>query len=313
MSRVRNMIPEELRLDELNPRLHMMKEERTQRAMAAHLMGEYQAVRLACNMADGLYLAQAPLLVIQGEWEPVVIDGNRRLAAAMTAADPTLAEEAGVRELTVDRAGKTWAPPASDAMPVLLVGSRWEAMRARIIHERAARTIWGHLGHARHYVELLRDGRTPREISGLYGYDGWIHGAMSVQSEVEALQVLQQVDAVQEHPWLSNSSHQRLGHALRIPAVRGMLGMDIVRREEVDPDGKPIPAGKMGEAAQLVRWIQGSARDSGEFQHAQVRPARGRPRAGAGMRESRRNCPDGAEPEHQRPFRPRPAGGAGGR
>lgn len=254
--------PAELRLDHRNPRLHAMAEERTQRNIAIRLLGEYPAVHLACDMLDSLYVGPAALLAVREDGETVVIDGNRQLAAVMALGDPSIFEEADTHEVT-GRVKLEPEPP--ETVAAVIMESRWEAMRVRIRREKGARSIWGHLAHARHYRELLREGRSPGEINELYGYDGWLHGAMSVHRKVETLLAMDQVNEDRERPWDGPASFQRLERALRLPAVRGFLEMGFMDSRPPDLEGRPVPEEKLGRAAQLMLWIQGSARDSGEL------------------------------------------------
>lgn len=259
---------EELTLDPRNPRLHAMEGERTQRAIMVRHLGEYQAIRLACDMIDGRYLAAAPLLAVMENGLTVVIDGNRRLSAMHALQDASLAEEANVHEIPVGRAGEHRA--TSDAIPVIVMESRWEAMRARIAHEKAARSIWGHLAHARHYRELLREGMSAAGIQDLYGYDRWPHGLMSVQFKIEALLAMEQINDGLDHPWPGPGNYRRLEQTLRVPAVRGLLGMAITVDAFPGQETPPLPAEKLGQARRVMGWIQGSARNSGEFQQPRI-------------------------------------------
>ncbi|MFD9161507.1 ParB/Srx family N-terminal domain-containing protein [Streptomyces sp. NPDC059558] len=201
----------DLRLDGTNPR-HAVPTPTTREAIAALLVKDPEKLlRLAQDIAQkGVNPTELPIVVFEDD-QPVIIEGNRRIAALKALADPTLVDESRIRQMLAITA-RRFAYPQS--VLCVVAKSRDEA---------------------RHWITLRHTG----ENEGV-GIQPWTteqkHRFAEKKSPTEkALRFMQQVSE-----WYSTDEHllqnieivrstrlTTLARLLSDPKVRNSLGFDF--------------------------------------------------------------------------------------
>ena len=206
--------PARLTLDAASPRHYHPWGKPTQEWLTEEFLKHEVTGRILTAMAAGGYIAPSPLLAVEEGGHTVVIDGNRRLTA--------------LRQHAAEQ--KRDAPPTS----IILMEDRDQAMRQRILRERAQGSLWTRLGHALHYRTLRQAGIDNSEIYAYYGHKQPppIGLGADVDHLVQAVDLLDKANALTQDQWNRAGDFQRLARALTISQVRERLQLQPAREHQ---------------------------------------------------------------------------------
>ena len=218
---IRDVPAQELRFDPDNPRL-WFRDPRptTQDDIMIALAGHGKTIME--SISYGLYTAAEPLLVYPGSDGLTVVDGNLRLFAIRTLADPPFA--ARVRQLA-----PTLNPPHIDDETAAAIRSvtvaefaTWdEAYPIRLHRQSLTGRRWQSPYTSAHDFRRLSEQQVPRDRIA-----AWYHLHLHViHQQIQALNVFQQLGLPDPPDWRRRHEFSTLSNALEMPNVRRHLGI----------------------------------------------------------------------------------------
>ena len=257
-----------LRLDRENPRLTGRTDHRSDEALVAELYDSAELDELLQSMTSNGYLDIEPLVVMEGpkNGELVVLEGNRRLATVLLLTNPGFASrvrrEAGLSRLTIPKIPDDLRP-TFEQVTVYRVSDRIQARPLIGFKHINGPQKWQAHAKARFAAKWYNESEVGLdEIAKAIGdrHD-------TIKRMVSAIYVLEQ--ASREHlfevedrsPSRFNFSH--LYTALSRSQYMAYLGLPR-GWARYDPKPDPVPAERMEELGQVLRWIYGYQPDNEE-------------------------------------------------
>jgi hypothetical protein len=148
-----SLSPETLRLDPYNPRLvsYNFDYNTPEEKILCTLWEEEHVRELADSIAANSYWRHEPLIITNEQGHKVVIEGNRRLAAAKALLNPVLLEQVKATEL---------APPSAECLqsletlPVIEVPGRFDAWRFIGYKHVSGPVRWSSIAKAKYIYDL---------------------------------------------------------------------------------------------------------------------------------------------------------------
>ena len=257
-----------LRLDRENPRLTGHTDHRSDEALVAELYDSAELDELLQSMTSNGYLDIEPLVVMEGSesGELVVLEGNRRLATVLLLTNPGFAtrvrREAGLNRLTIPNIPENLRP-TFEQVTVYRVSDRIDARPLIGFKHINGPQKWQAYAKARFAAKWYDESDVGLdEIARAIGdrHD-------TIKRMVSAIYVLEQAsmeelfEVADRFPSRFNFSH--LYTALSRSQYMAYLGLPS-GWARYDPKPNPVPAEKMEELGEVLRWIYGYRPDNEE-------------------------------------------------
>ena len=200
-----------------------------------------------------------PLVAFPNAEKLIVVEGNRRLAAARLLRNPTLAEQIGVRSLP-EVSSKIF--DQMNTLPIYIVNNRHEADNYIGFKHINGPATWGSLAKARFAVGLferlgqLNNDEKIRKLSRRLGDSRQLLLRMLVGYRVfEQARKLEFIDENQLEKHNFDFSH--LYTILQNPDTREYLGLSREPLNENHVVGDPIPESHHQKLSHLIDWLFG--------------------------------------------------------
>ena len=262
LTTVTNVPVKWLALDRDNPRLVNSKDELSDVDIIAQLYRSEDLSELLQSIAANGYLNIEPLIVLEGDNQLVVLEGNRRLAAIRLFDDPELAEmvsqRARIRIVVPDLDEKFRS--TIQAISVYRVASRADARSFIGFKHINGAARWQSYAKARFAAKWYKESRSQGiTLQSIASQIGDRHD--TIKRMVNAIYVLEQADdkGVFE---LSDRATPRFNFSHLYTALsRGpfmrFLGLDE-SWARFDPTPNPVPKEKLGNLGEVLTWLYGS-------------------------------------------------------
>lgn len=250
-----------LRLDRENPRLTGPTGHRNDEALVAELYESAELDELLQSMSSNGYLDIEPLVVMEGpeNGELVVLEGNRRLATIRLLTQPDfvsrLRRETGLSRLTIPEIPDSLRP-TFEQVTVYRVSDRTQARPLIGFKHINGTQKWNAYAKARFAANWYRDSDVG--LDQIARAIGDRHD--TIKRMVSAIYVLEQAgkeglfEVEDRFPAKFNFSH--LYTALSRSQYMDYLGL-ASGWARYDPEPNPVPADRMEELGQVLRWIYG--------------------------------------------------------
>lgn len=263
-----------LHLDSRNPRLPEEAQGKSEGEVLNVLYREFFLDELASSMAENGYFDEEPLVAVplklpigledadpnssefrefvsRDSTELIVVEGNRRLAAARLLLDLELREKLRI---------KHWPSPSEPVaddlkiLPVIVYLRRSEIIPYLGVRHIVGIQKWDSYAKARYVVQLIESGLSIEEVKAQFG-----DKRDSVTPSYVGYKLLEQV----ENEFDFDTRQARTDFSLLLLAIRQgnikrFLGLPS-RLSEVDP-GEPVATKKLGNLRTLVSWIFGDGK-----------------------------------------------------
>ena len=259
---------ERLRLDRKNPRLTGHTDHRSDEALVAELYVSAELDELLQSMTSNGYLDIEPLVVMEEpeNGELVVLEGNRRLATVLLLTDPEFASrvrrEPGLSRLTVPEIPDSLRP-TFEQVTVYPVSDRTQARPLIGFKHINGPQKWQAYAKARFAAKWYNESDVG--LDKIAAAIGDRHD--TIKRMVSAIYVLEQASREQlfevEDRFPSKFNFSHLYTALSRSQYMAYLGLPR-GWARYDPQPDPVPAEKMEELGQVLRWIYGYRPDSEE-------------------------------------------------
>ena len=257
-----------LRLDRENPRLTGRTDHRSDEALVAELYDSAELDELLQSMTSNGYLDIEPLVVMEAPepGELVVLEGNRRLASVLLLSDLAFASrvssEAGLSRLTIPEIPKSLRP-TFEQVTVYRVADRIQARPLIGFKHINGPQKWQAYAKARFAAKWYNE--SDLGLNDIARAIGDRHD--TIKRMVSAIYVLEQAskeglfEVEDRFPSKFNFSH--LYTALSRSQYMAYLGLPT-GWARYDPKPNPVPAEKLEELGQVLRWIYGYQPDNEE-------------------------------------------------
>ena len=205
---------------------------------------------LASSIAAGGFYPHEPLIAEpRGDGKYVVIDGNRRLAAAQLLLSRDLRERLKSTDFPALKNEK--ARVALRQIPVW-TASRDEAWRTIVFKHVNGPLRWGTSQKVKHVVELRRNcgvslGDISECIGDRHGLVAKLHRTLMVVEQAEREGVFQRKDR-----WRPHFSLLFVYDGIQYSAIANFVGLRDSTSES------PVPKAKIRELGELMLWLYGS-------------------------------------------------------
>lgn len=247
---VRNIRLSDLYLDSRNPRILEPEQALSQRKLLEILWREFAVDEVALSIAANGYFEHEPLFATTVNGRTIVVEGNRRLAAAKLLVDSELRNALGAGDLP--RISPT-RKRELETLPVVLCQRE---------------SIW-------HYVGFKHvNGPQQWNSDSKAQYIAWVHNELHVPLDriayqigdqhatvkrlYRGLMVLQQAENQagfdREDRFKKHFAFSHLYTGLDYPGIQRFLGLQ--RRPRFGPD--PVPRQKLNNLSDLCVWLYGS-------------------------------------------------------
>lgn len=241
----------DLLLDDQNPRLPVSQHGKSQDDLAVFIEMGFDAFTVAESIARHGFFASEPLIVIQSETQGryVVIEGNRRLTAAMGLAFPAIRDQFA----TADRwrglaAGGAWT--GSTMIPVVVETSRDACTPVVGFRHISGILQWKPYAQARYVATLVDSGKSYDEVHKLIGI------ARSRVADLYREQaIFDQAKRLGIPTGTLETSFSLLEVAMGTTKLRDFVGAPLGTR--FSPGSNPIPDSKVGALKELLGYIYG--------------------------------------------------------
>lgn len=248
---------EVLHLDRQNPRLveYGIKPSTSESEVLEILWNEMDVEEVAMSIAASGFWGHEPLVVTEENGKTVVIEGNRRLAAAKILTNSALMKKLGATALP-SIAGAAVAKKGLLELPVIRVAKREDAWPYIGFKHVNGPQKWRSYAKAQYIANVHKKTKTP--LSDIAARIGDRHG--TVQELYRALMVIEQAESsgVYKRDFVKGRlAFSHLTTALQYPNFSKFLG---VKRAE-DELEKPIQKEKLQELGEVCRWLWGDRRD----------------------------------------------------
>ena len=256
-----------LRLDRENPRLTGRTGHHSDEALVAELYDSAELDELLQSMTSNGYLDIEPLVVMAEpeNGELVVLEGNRRLATVLLLTKPDFVSrvrrvrrEAGLGRLTIPEI-PDGLRPTFEQVTVYRVADRTQARPLIGFKHINGTQKWNAYAKARFAANWYKDSVGLDEIAKAIG-----DRHATIKRMVSAIYVLEQAsseglfEVEDRFPTKFNFSH--LYTALSRSQYMEYLGLSGGWARH-DPEPNPIPAERLPELGQVLRWIYGHRPD----------------------------------------------------
>jgi len=244
----------DLHLDWKNPRLAEFGiTDRTGERDILEVLWENMAVEeIVLSMVAHGFFDTEPLITTKEDGEEVVLEGNRRLAAAKIILDPGIVE--GKLDPEVLRRINQGLRTGLSALPVIRVSNREEAWRFIGFKHINGPAKWNSFAKAQHIAQVHKDyGIALNEIAFQVGdthntVQKLFQGMMVVE-EAEKMKVFDREDVKRGRLYFSH-----LYTALQYDGFRNFLDVAEASFEKLEP----VPKSKKDDLGQLLTWLYGS-------------------------------------------------------
>jgi hypothetical protein len=245
---------DDLHLDRKNPRLAEFGiTESTGEADILKVLWENMAVEeLVLSMVAHGFFATEPLITTQEAGKQVVLEGNRRLAAAKVILDPSVVD--GKLDEQVIRRITSTIKKGLRVLPVIQVANREEAWRFIGFKHINGPAKWNSFAKAQHIAQVHKDYQIPlTEIAFQVGdthntVQKLFQGIMVIE-QAEDLKVFDREDIKKGRLYFSH-----LYTALQYEGFRTFLDIAEASFEKIDP----VPKAKKDDLGLLLTWLYGS-------------------------------------------------------
>lgn len=245
---------EQLHFDSRNPRLteFSIGPDADDAEIMSWLWEVMDVQELAMSIAAGGYFQYEPIIVSDEDGRYVVIDGNRRLAAARALLRP---EEAGERSGSLPEI----SPELRDSLRQLpaVMSTREDTWRSWAFKHINGQAKWSGYAKARYIAQVHQTYQIPlREISRQIG-----DRHKTVQRLYRGLMVLEQAEREKvynrEYRFYQRFAFSHLYAGLDYEGISGFLAL----QDEAAESDSPVPESKIGELGELCVWLYGDRRD----------------------------------------------------
>ena len=257
-----------LRLDRENPRLTGRTGHRSDEALVAELYDSAELDELLQSMTSNGYFDIEPLVVMEEpeNGELVVLEGNRRLATVLLLSDPDFVSrvrrEAGLSRLTIPEIPDSLRS-TFEQVTVYRVSDRTQARPLIGFKHINGPQKWQAYAKARFAAKWYNESDVGLdEIARAIGdrHD-------TIKRMVSSIYVLEQASKEElfevDHRFPSKFNFSHLYTALSRSQYMAYLGLPK-GWARYDPKPNPVPAEKMEELGQVLRWIYGYRPDNEE-------------------------------------------------
>ena len=207
---------------------------------------------LVLSIAASGFFQHEPLIVAQEDGKNIVIEGNRRLAAAKVLLEPAIAEdlEADVPDIT---------EPAKEALRELpaISSTRKDAWRYLGFKHVNGPAKWSSYAKSRYIADVHR--KFGVELKEIANQIGDTH--KTVQRLFRGLMVIEQAEELKvfsrEDRWRNHFSFSHIYTGIGYEGISAFLGL----RPETEEGPEPVPAEKKKELRELCLWMYGSRKE----------------------------------------------------
>ncbi len=247
----------ELLLDPENPRLieYGVEPDAPQDELLRILWEEFAIRELAMSIAYSGYFTHEPLFVERdGHGRPIVIEGNRRLAAVKLLLDENARKLVGATDLPdideIDANRRT----ELQTLPVVET-TREDVWRYLGFKHVNGPSSWGSYAKAQYIAQVHNEFGVPLDAIAAQIGDY----SNTVRRMYRGLMVIEQAESAGKFS-RKNVSKARfffnyVYSAVTMVGIRGFLGLDTT-----DPEARePVPPGKLNELGELCLWLYGDA------------------------------------------------------
>lgn len=244
----------ELRLDQLNPRLREGLENAGQPELLAELAREYELQDLARSMADNGYFSEEPLVAIRDKGRTkeswTIIEGNRRLAALQLLETPDAAPKEmreQWRELSKNRS------KIVKSVPILEYDNRNQVTPYLGFRHITGVMQWRPYQKARYISQLVEGNKyTFAQIARVIGSK-----SPTVREHYVAYTLARQArDQMAIDTSYAEEAFGVLRRSLSDPRIRAFIGLELDQTEkELE---KPVPRNRADNVKEFFGWAFGS-------------------------------------------------------
>jgi hypothetical protein len=244
-----------LQFDTRNPRLfeYGITEHSSEQDIFDVLWETMDVMELVLSIAASGFFKHEPLIVDATGSKYVVIEGNRRLAAAKVLLNQRLLHGKRVRVPAIGSA----AAERLEKVPVIFQSREqsWQYIGFKHVNGPAK---WGSFAKSQYIADVHREfdvslaaiasqiGDTHRTVQRLFR-------GMRVIEQAESWQVFDRSDRVRNH-----FSFSHLYTGISYPGISAFIGLKPETAESTDP----VPEDKKSELGELCLWLYGSKRES---------------------------------------------------
>ena len=253
--REERLSPLAILLDPRNPRLSDAEQESSQNDLIRIMLRSFRIEELAESILASGYLPFDPLVGYQDGESIVVREGNRRITALKLLLDPSLAHDtvrAQWERLSAELSEKYRQEIEEVAIQVFDAADEIDLSSYIGFRHVTGVLKWPALEKASFIAQLVKDGRDYQRIAKRLG---------SYAKHIERHYVAFQVVTQAEDAGLDGASQMQnrfgvLLRALQVPGIRGFIGVDYP--DDAEASSTPVPAERMDQLAELVRWTFGT-------------------------------------------------------
>ena len=240
---------EQLHLDAKNPRIQEIGKDLSEERILKVLWREYSVDEVAMSIAQNGFFPHEPLFIVEENGNLVVVEGNRRLAAARLLREPDLRERLQVTNLpaiseqAVDKLG---------SLPVIRCqrDTIWQYVGFKHVNGPQA---WDSYAKAK-YIAWVKNnlgidlGDIARTIGDTHSTVARLYRASMALQQAESKGVYNPDQRTRTH-----FSFSHLYTGLDYPGIRAFTRVADLE----PPKSKPIPGNKMKEFGELCVWLWG--------------------------------------------------------
>lgn len=245
------LIPQSsLHFDLTNPRLGELESPKTESEAIAVLWREFAVDEVALSIAHNGYWPHEPLIVARESGKLIVVEGNRRLAAVRLLLDARLRKRLRATDLPTLRQSDA---RKLEQLPAVLCARKdvWQFLGFRHLN---GPQNWRSFAKAQYIAQVHQDFGIP--LSGIAEQIGDQHSTVErlyhgllVLRQAESARVFSRDDCAKNH-----FSFSHLYTGLDYPGIRAFLGLSEKRKLSQNP----VPANKLSNLGDLLRWLFGS-------------------------------------------------------
>lgn len=249
---------DDLYLDPQNPRLAMadIGSDATQEQLLKVLWREMAVDEIAFSIAASGFFSYEPLFATEEDGHLVVIEGNRRLAAAKLLRDEGLRKRIGATDLP---AISEEIHDQLDTLPVIRCTREevWQFLGFKHVNGPQS---WESYSKAQYIAWVHNELKVPlqdiaRQIGDAHSTVLRLYNGLMTLKQAEEEKVYDPEDRVRRH---LNFSHLYTG--LKYPGIQSFLGITAEAFEKQ----KPVPAKRVKQLGELCVWMFGSKSKSQE-------------------------------------------------
>jgi hypothetical protein len=247
---------EELNLDRKNPRLveYGIQASTHDDEVLKILWDEMDVEEVAMSIAKSGFWGHEPLIVTTEGQKNIVIEGNRRLAAAKILTNPSVMKKLRATALP-SFSGKSAAAHGLVKLPVIRVAKREDAWPFIGFKHVNGPQKWRSYAKAQYIASVRKS--TGTSLGEIASRIGDRHG--TVQELYRALMVIEQAEAanVYKRDFVKGRlAFSHLTTALQYPNFSHFLGI----KDASDESEKPVPTSKLADLGKICTWLWGDRR-----------------------------------------------------